>query len=110
MVMMDRVIGGSGCSFSALIALKLFANGKRSSLKQDMDFEEALDEILENEVEDEELEKPFKWYSSSNAFPPNIPHIWLLPQPNFSPLPCPCFLPPDCPLLLLFLLCSPLFL
>ena len=65
--MMDHVIGSSGCSFSALIALKLFANGKRSSFKQDMDFEGALDKMLENEVEDEELEKPFKWYSFSYA-------------------------------------------
>jgi len=61
MVMMDRVIGGSGCSFSALIALKLFGDKKRNSFKKDMDFDEALDDMLEEELEDDELEKPFKW-------------------------------------------------
>lgn len=61
MVMMDKVIGGSGCSFSALIALKLFGDKKRSSIKKDMDFEEALDDMLEDELDDDELEKPFQW-------------------------------------------------
>ena len=66
--MMDRVIGGSGCSFSALIALKLFGDKKRNSFKKDMDFDEALDDMLEEELEDDELEKPFKWYSYSQSF------------------------------------------
>ena len=66
--MMDRVIGGSGCSFSALIALKLFGDKKRNSFKKDMDFDEALDDMLEEELEDDELEKPFKWYSYSESF------------------------------------------
>ena len=82
--MMDRVIGGSGCSFSALIALKLFAIGKRSSFKQDMDFEEALDEMLENEVEDEELEKPFKWYSFSNAILQSFKDLFQGPKKDLN--------------------------
>ena len=40
MAMMDRVIGGKGCSFSAMIALKLFGNKKRVGMKKDMDFDE----------------------------------------------------------------------
>ena len=63
--MMDRVIGGSGCSFSALIALKLFGYKKRNFFKKDLDFEEALNDMLEEELEDDTLEKPFKWYSYS---------------------------------------------
>eukprot|EP00090_Calanus_glacialis_P020439 TRINITY_DN31467_c0_g1_i6.p1 TRINITY_DN31467_c0_g1~~TRINITY_DN31467_c0_g1_i6.p1 ORF type:complete len:476 (-),score=139.47 TRINITY_DN31467_c0_g1_i6:170-1597(-) len=61
MAMMDRVIGGKGCSFSALIALKLFGNKKRGGMKKDMDFDDALDDMLTDELEEDELEKPFKW-------------------------------------------------
>jgi hypothetical protein len=63
MAMMDRVVGGKGCSFSALIALKLFGNKKRGGMKKDMDFDDALDDMLTDELEDADLEKPFKWYS-----------------------------------------------
>ena len=61
MAMMDRVIGGKGCSFSALIALKLFGNKKRSGMKKDMDFDNALDDMLTKELEEDDLEKPFRW-------------------------------------------------
>ena len=84
MVMMDRVIGGSGCSFSALIVLKLFPNGKSNSLKQDMDFEEAFDGMLENELEDEELEKPFKWYSFSYAILKSVKDLFQGPKKDLN--------------------------
>jgi len=61
MAMMDRVIGGSGCSFSALIALKLFGDKKKGGMKKDMDFEDALDDMLTEELEEDDLEKPFQW-------------------------------------------------
>eukprot|EP00090_Calanus_glacialis_P020436 TRINITY_DN31467_c0_g1_i2.p1 TRINITY_DN31467_c0_g1~~TRINITY_DN31467_c0_g1_i2.p1 ORF type:complete len:459 (-),score=134.20 TRINITY_DN31467_c0_g1_i2:170-1546(-) len=61
MAMMDRVIGGKGCSFSALIALKLFGNKKRGGMKKDMDFDDALDDMLTKELEEDDLEKPFRW-------------------------------------------------
>ena len=62
MAMMDRVIGRKGCSFSAMIALKLFGDKKRGGMKKDMDFDEALDDMLTKELEEDDLEKPFKQY------------------------------------------------
>eukprot|EP00092_Neocalanus_flemingeri_P104101 GFUD01133287.1.p1 GENE.GFUD01133287.1~~GFUD01133287.1.p1 ORF type:complete len:529 (+),score=142.95 GFUD01133287.1:141-1589(+) len=61
MAMMDRVIGGKGCSFSAMIALKLFGDKKRSSLKKDMDFDDALDDMLTEELEEDDLKNTFQW-------------------------------------------------
>ena len=63
--MMDRVIGGKGCSFSALIALKLFG-GKGRKAKKDMDFDDALDEMLTEELEEDDLKNPFQWYCYFN--------------------------------------------
>ena len=60
--MMDRIIRGNGCSFSALIALKIFGGKRRNNIRKSIDFEEALDDMLEEELEEDELDKPFKWY------------------------------------------------
>merc|ERR1719481_1420170 len=55
--MLDEALGSDGCSFSALIALKLFGNGG-----EDKDTE-SLDRMISNELEgdDDEDESPFKW-------------------------------------------------
>ena len=62
MALMDRVIWGKGCSFSALIALKLFGGKGRKASKKDMDFDDALDEMLTEELEEDDLKNPFQWY------------------------------------------------
>ena len=59
--MMDRVIGRKGCSFSAIIALKLFGNKRQKSLKNGVDIEDAFDELLKEELDEDDLDKPFKW-------------------------------------------------
>ena len=61
MAMMDRVIGGKGCSFSALIALKLFGGRRKKGFKKDMDFDDALDDLLTEELEEDDLKRPFQW-------------------------------------------------
>ena len=64
MAMMDRVIGRKGCSFSALIALKLFGGKRKNSFKKDMDFEDALDDMLTEELEEDDLKNH---YGNSNG-------------------------------------------
>ena len=46
-----------------MIVFKLFRNKKRGGMKKDMDFDDALDDMLTDELEEDDLEKPFKWYS-----------------------------------------------
>jgi hypothetical protein len=52
--MMDRAIGRPGCAVAALLALKLFGGRRRVGV----DWGEALDSALEDELDDD-IQKPW---------------------------------------------------
>ena len=61
LAMMDRVVGRKGCAFSALIALKLFGEKKRRGWRKNINFDEALDEMLAEESGEDDFTKPYQW-------------------------------------------------
>ena len=58
---MDRVVGRKGCAFSALIALKLFGEKKRRGWRKNINFDDALDEMLAEESGEDDFIKPYQW-------------------------------------------------